>query len=378
MWKVDKSLLEGESVEIFRAAIKSKYTLDPYERRLVGFLKYAGMDCDSFVKLAKSDKSEAEKVIIRYILHEKSRVDSKQISPSTIYGKIKPVRLLLEMNDVVLNWKKLKKILPRERRYALDRIPTKEEARKVVNAADLRGKALILAFISSGIREGAVETLKVGHFSAIKKKDGLFAGRLVVYAGDPDQYATFITKECCEAIEDYLQYRRSNGEDITDESPLFRDRFDPSSSIYYWHNRGRPDSPKPMTPSAIRHYYDRLFRTLGLRNGRKRRHEFSVHSLRKYFKTHAEQAMKSINVEILMGHSIGLADSYYKPREDELLEDYLNAVPSLTVSEEEKLKKQLVEQEVNFEERIQALDEKLNSILSSTLSKPQEHRQFPR
>jgi phage shock protein A len=36
---VDRTFLQGQSVELFRAAIKSKATLDPYERRLIGFLK---------------------------------------------------------------------------------------------------------------------------------------------------------------------------------------------------------------------------------------------------------------------------------------------------------------------------------------------------
>jgi hypothetical protein len=36
---VDKSSLQGQSVELFRAAIKSQATHDPYERRLIGFLK---------------------------------------------------------------------------------------------------------------------------------------------------------------------------------------------------------------------------------------------------------------------------------------------------------------------------------------------------
>jgi Thioredoxin len=39
---------------------------------------------------------------------------------------LKAVRLLLEMNDVSLNWKKIRRVLPRARRYALDRIPTIE------------------------------------------------------------------------------------------------------------------------------------------------------------------------------------------------------------------------------------------------------------
>jgi hypothetical protein len=36
---VDRTFLQGQSVDLFRAAIKSQATRDPYERRLIGFLK---------------------------------------------------------------------------------------------------------------------------------------------------------------------------------------------------------------------------------------------------------------------------------------------------------------------------------------------------
>ena len=42
--------------------------------------------------------------------------------------------------------------------------------------------------------------------------------------------------------------------------------------------------------------------------------------------------MKPINVEITMGHDIGLSASYYKPKEKEVLEDYLKATNLLTIS----------------------------------------------
>jgi hypothetical protein len=42
--------------------------------------------------------------------------------------------------------------------------------------------------------------------------------------------------------------------------------------------------------------------------------------------------MKSINIEILMGHSTGISDPYHRATEDELLEDYLKAVDFLTIS----------------------------------------------
>ena len=42
--------------------------------------------------------------------------------------------------------------------------------------------------------------------------------------------------------------------------------------------------------------------------------------------------MKSINVEITMGHNIGVSGSYYKPSEKEVLEDYLKAIDLLTIN----------------------------------------------
>jgi hypothetical protein len=72
---------------------------------------------------------------------------------------------------------------------------------------------------------------------------------------------------------------------------------------------------------------------------KRNRYEFQTdHGLRKWFKTRCEiSGMKSINIEKLMGHSIGISDSYYRITEDELLEDYLKAVPTLTISNEYRI-----------------------------------------
>jgi len=55
---VDRSLLQGESIEQFRAAIRNAATRDPYERRLIGFLKSVMMTLDDeLVARAKSQPS---------------------------------------------------------------------------------------------------------------------------------------------------------------------------------------------------------------------------------------------------------------------------------------------------------------------------------
>ena len=43
--------------------------------------------------------------------------------------------------------------------------------------------------------------------------------------------------------------------------------------------------------------------------------------------------MRSINVEIMMGHDTGLSESYYKPTQQEVLQDYLKAAPLLTIKD---------------------------------------------
>jgi hypothetical protein len=72
------------------------------------------------------------------------------------------------MNDIFLNWKKISRILPKVRRYALDRIPTTEEIRAILDASDTRSKALTLVLLSSGIREGAIEILHIGDYVPIQ------------------------------------------------------------------------------------------------------------------------------------------------------------------------------------------------------------------
>ncbi len=54
--------------------------------------------------------------------------------------------------------------------------------------------------------------------------------------------------------------------------------------------------------------------------------------------------MRPINVEITMGHDIGISASYYKPTEREVLEDYLKAVPLLTINGDDLILKKQVEE----------------------------------
>ena len=58
-----------------------------------------------------------------------------------------------------------------------------------------------------------------------------------------------------------------------------------------------------------------------------------------------------------MGHSIGISDSYYRATEDELLEDYLKAIPFLTIGTVNRLQmqmEQVLEQSKDYDASIKS------------------------
>jgi hypothetical protein len=113
--RLDRSVLQSEVVQISNAAIKSPVTRDVYERRLLNFLSHMEMTPEEFVSLAKNDPLGAEKKIIAFALELKKRHERGEIAAGTVQNSVKCVRLLLEMNDILLNWKEISRILPKAR-----------------------------------------------------------------------------------------------------------------------------------------------------------------------------------------------------------------------------------------------------------------------
>ena len=79
--------------------------------------------------------------------------------------------------------------------YADDRAPNLEEIHKIIEYPDRRMKPIVYTMASSGIRVGAWDHLKWNHISPIVSGDGkLVAAKINVYAGEDDEYITFINQ----------------------------------------------------------------------------------------------------------------------------------------------------------------------------------------
>jgi hypothetical protein len=118
----------------FVNSINSEATRRNYEYCMSRFLKYCNLDLDSLLRIPQQELSN---LIIRYLISLKISSQYKTVIMATI-------KHACEMNDVILNWKKLKKFIKSEKTNnqinGKDRGYTHQEIQKVLEFSDQRLK----------------------------------------------------------------------------------------------------------------------------------------------------------------------------------------------------------------------------------------------
>jgi hypothetical protein len=217
--------------------------------------------------------------------------------------------------------------------------------------------------------------MKWKHITAIRNEnDDIITAKLVVYPNEPEEYFTFMTPEAYNAVKEWMDFRTCFGEEITGESWILRNTWQKVMPRYS-HRIGLAKYPKQFKSTGIKTLVGRALQIQGIRpkldlsNGEKNHDWKTLHSFRK-FKTQTERAMKSLNVEILIGHDIGLANSYYKPSEQELLADYIKSVDLLTIQNDgskfekqvKELKEKSKDNEYLIKAKLQEKDEEIQTL----------------
>lgn len=344
--------VEFDVWNLFLLSMKSPVTKQKYQKRLSVFLDFISVNGQSvkekslnFIQISKNKGNQwAFNSILQFIQFQLERVNNKEITGSTLQNYIKPIKLLCDIADISIPWKKITRGLPRGKSYASDRIPTLEEIQTILNYPDRRIKSIVYTMTSSGIRLGAWKYLKWNHIIPIEKDGQVVAAKIIVYAGEDEEYYSFISRIAYTELKNWMDYREKCGELINGNSWLMRDLWDTQINT----GTGFVTRPKQLAPNGIKRLIERALWAQGLRkkleNGQKRHPFQAIHSFRKWFKTRCEIAgMKPINVEKLLSHSIGISNSYYRPTENELLDDYLKIVDFLSIDKETQLQHQLVQ-----------------------------------
>jgi hypothetical protein len=344
-----------DPLQHFTYALRAAETKRQYPKRLKMFMDFVQIEGD----LKQQAKTLKEKIkqdpiwfklsLMRFFEYQKERARKNDIAFSTISNYYKAIKLFVDMNfdAPIINWKKITKGIPSGRKSANDRAPTIEELKKLSEYPDRRIKPIVYLMASSGIRIGAFDMLKWKDIHPIIENDEIVAAKLVVYAGDGEQYTAFTTPESYFSILEWMNYRKLHGEKITGDSWIMRDLWQ-TTELNYGAKFGVATYPKQLKSSGIKSLIERALKAQGLvkplnKNNKERRREWKgCHGLRKFYQSNAEKVMKTINVEITMGHNIGITASYYKPNEREILADYLKAVYLLTFSQNnEKMDKKV-------------------------------------
>lgn len=360
-------------LSLFISMLGSSESIRQYPQRLKVFFDFLKINGDikeqaiTFVNTYKGDNNgELEKQLIMFARYQKERVNNKEISPSTVPNFFKAVKLFCQANRLSnqVEWKLVSKGIPRGIKVSDDRAPTIDEIQRLLDFPDRRIKALVTILVSSGIRIGAFEMLKWKHITPIYNKENneLVAAKILVYAGDRESYNTFMSPEAYSFLKEWIDYRSKCGETITKDSFVMRD-------IWQTDDLKGIKNPKPLNQAAITRLLNRAWQAQKIRPklpSTSNRHEFkTAHGFRKFFKTQLEQArIPSIKVELFLGHSLGISDSYARFSEEQMLQDYLLGVEYVTVNKSIILmNKSLKKQEEAISKSLKEMEERQKADL---------------
>ena len=361
----------SKSFAYFINSLKAEATKKQYVRLLTDFMRFIGKKEFDELLIGPEDKGQTQiqNQIIEFVMH----LRDQNLARSNIAGHVSAIKHFYDMNDVLnINWSKINKFKGDEQEQKYDRPYTRQEIKLLIdNALSLRDKAIISLLMSSGMRKGGIIDLRIKDLLSIEKYN-LY--RVTVYARSHDLYYTYCTPESRKYIDDYLAWRERLGEKMTENSILFRKEFDIRDSFEVRNN------VKRLTLSGVTSIIRELSYDLGVRqvqhlteglHSGKIKHEIMlVHGFRKYFDTTCtSNGMDKLYVEVCMGHDLGLKGSYYKPTWQEVLEGndrmqgYVSVINDLTIAEENRLRKQVAEQECTIQHKLAEKDKQINVLL---------------
>lgn len=349
----------GRYYQLFKNAIRSDKSLQLYKQHLFHFCDFLKMNTEQIVSTysgAENVKAliDLQHMIEDYVILLQTKVRNKEMTAMTATVMVPPVKLFCEMNDIILNWKKINKLLPHGNDNAIDEAYTRVQIKKMLEHSDLRAKIPILFMASSGMRLGGFQGLTDGCIKPIydEKSGKLLAAHVIVYKGTDEEYDTFISPEAYHAYEEYRNLRIKFGEDISKNSPILLRRFDISPDG----KSAAIDNTKPLALSTIAGILLTVALKAGIREVSENYHDrYNIkiaHGFRKFFSTtlssikaadgSGRNAIDFIKKEWLLGHALtgihSLEENYNRnDRVKMLFEEYLKAVREVTISDEERL-----------------------------------------
>ena len=345
---------QSEAFRNFILSLDSKESRRSYIGGFTTFMRYCNVKTHDEMLTALMPVKRLEGIIRDFMIYLK---EERHSSPATVRTYTNCIAHFYKMNDVIINWDKLKKFKGRYHGVVDDVPYRRDQIKTLIDNCPARDKAMILLMSSAGLRRGALPMLRLKDLTRITKYD-LY--KITVYKKEQEQYISYCTPECAKAIDQYLEWRARVGEQLTPDSILFRSEFDKSRLI-------KIAKPRPIQAQSITRLVIDLLDLTGIRPQTHGQGQYfktnlmTCHGFRKFFHTECiNHNMNPIYAEYLMGHKTGLVKSYFKPSDQDLLEGtdqsrgYKAIIPYLTINateeENQRLKQELAKKEKESKE----------------------------
>ena len=284
---------------------RSENTKKTYLKGLAKFVEYKQIqNLDQFVEEVKQKQNQNE-IVKEFAVY----LASKNLAPKTVAAWISSLKKFFAANGLKVDVDIPIKIF----NIHEDVLPNNEDLRRILSEVDLRMKVIITMLASSGMRIGELHNLKLGDIDLSKEIPTVKIKG--VGAKERKSRITFISKEAKKFLEEYLNQRKSLGEELNENSPVI----------------AREDG-KPMSYQNIQYLLEGVFRRYSKKVGK--RYTLHAHCLRKWFKTQLISAgVPAPIVDRLTGHSRYLAQEYELYTEDQLREWYKKGMSAVTILE---------------------------------------------
>ena len=347
---MDKSLV------VFEKYVKAQRTKENYQYFFSKFMEWCKNSVDKLITadgLLILKESALQTVVEDYVMYLRKRV-----SPNSLTPILASIELYFSMNDKVLNWKRVKKMIPERVKKSGYSAYQNEDVKKLLEGcgSSKRNRCIVLMMVSTGCRIGALEGLKLKHISNMP--DGCRA--VLFYENSTEEYQGFLTNEASKALDEMLQERQKDGERLDDESCVFRETYQIGIQ-----------KSKHMSLRAIKLVLLRAVRNVERRKFGNRYDVMTSHGIRKRYATIIKMN-KDIPYSVgerLLGHQIDLDPSYFVPTKENLFNFWKLIIPELIIDESERERTRRVEAEKKINEletekdlRIKDLEGKIETL----------------
>ncbi len=320
-----------------------------YEFQFNKFLEWGRFTPEAFTKM---DKPERRDKVLEYIEFNKIKTEKwGSPAPSSYTPMIASIVSFCDANELDMNWKMIKKTLPKIDSISNQYPYLDEDIEKMLSiAGNLRDVAFLHLMSSTAPRIGEVNKIKIRDIIPIE--DGAI---LVMYAGLLAEYRVPMTPEAYGHIKNYLETRKNKKPDASLMATIGL-------------------TERPMKADSVKEFMKRFRNKIeNLEKDGKRKDKAPNNAFRKRLQIcYANAKVEPRYADYFLNHNLGQQDKHYfrKMTNEQIWEAFKPAIPFITLDKSKKIELQKNEEikivkesfQGELKEKVESLEEQLISV----------------